>query len=195
MSDVPESVWLVGLSGAGKSTVGPLLARRLGYRFVDLDRRVEQLAATTISEVFRVGGEARFRVLESSATVETATRPNTVVATGGGWMARSDIERVVPGRVRVWLRVRPETAIHRLAAQESFGRPMLSGPDPEGVLAELLADREEAYAEAELALDTDGLEPGEIVDATLMGLRALGFAPALEERVELPPNEEFENRS
>ena len=195
MNDVPESVWLVGLSGAGKSGVGRLLAQRLRYRFVDLDDRVEALAGETIAEVFSTGGEARFRALEKAATLEMAARSNFVVATGGGWMARSDIERVVRGRVRVWLRVRPETAIHRLLDDDVQRRPMLAGPEPEAALAELLAEREGAYAEAELALDTDGLRPDEVADAVLKGLRALGFGPALEGDVESSMNEELENRS
>ncbi len=195
MTDVSESVWLVGLSGAGKSAVGPLVARRLGFRFVDLDERVEALAGETITTIFRTGGEAGFRALEEGVTLELATRSKLVVATGGGWMARPDVERAAGGRVRVWLRVRPETAIHRLSEDGIGERPRLAGPEPEAALAQLLADRRDAYAEAELALDTDGLRPDEIADAVLRGLRALGFASALEGDVESSMNEELENRS
>ena len=173
MEGVPRQIWLVGLSGAGKSTVGPILARCLGYTFVDLDRLIEDLAGETIPCVFRTGGEAEFRRLETRAAARAAREMEVVVATGGGWMARCDIDRSSGGRVRVWLRVRPETAIHRLAGDGTEARPLLAGPDPGGALATLLAKRETAYAEAELTLDTDGREPEEVVEFVLERLRGL----------------------
>ncbi len=177
VGSAPRRIWLVGLSGAGKSTVGPLLARRLGYRFIDLDGQIEELAGETISHVFRTGGEAEFRRLEARAAARVAEVTDVVVATGGGWMARRDIDRTSGGRVRVWLRVRPETAIHRLsrdrAQDRAQPRPLLAGPRPEAALSALLAARETAYAEAELTLETDGLEPEQLVEVALRGLRKL----------------------
>ena len=177
MSRVPRRIWLVGLSGAGKSTIGPLLARRLGYRYVDLDREVEELAGETIPHLFRVGGEAEFRRLEARAASRAARATDVIVATGGGWMARRDIDRTSGGRVRVWLRVRPETAIHRLSGEGAEVRPLLAGPDPEAALAALLAAREAAYAEAELVLETDGREPEDVVEVALRCLRRLAPRP------------------
>ena len=172
----PRPIWLVGLSGAGKSTVGPILARRLGYRFIDLDRLIEDLAGEPVPAVFRRGGEAEFRRLEARAAAEAAEAAEAVVATGGGWMARRELDRTSGGRVRVWLRVRPETAIHRLSAEGTPVRPLLAGPDPETALATLLVERETAYAEAELTLETDGLEPEDVAEAVLVGLHALAVA-------------------
>ena len=178
MSGVPRKIWLVGLSGSGKSTIGPLLARRLGYRYVDLDREVEELAGETIPDLFRVGGEAEFRRFEARAASRTARARDVVVATGGGWMARRDIDRASGGRVRVWLRVSPETAIHRLSREGAEARPLLAGPDAAAALAALLAAREAAYAEAELVVETDGREPEDVVEVALRGLRRIVARPA-----------------
>ncbi|MDE2663172.1 MAG: AAA family ATPase [Gemmatimonadota bacterium] len=171
MAGVPGKIWLVGLSGSGKSTMGPILARRLGYRFVDLDREIEARAGESISRVFRRRGEGEFRRLEAAAAARVAREKDVVVATGGGWMARRDIDRSSDGRVRVWLRVRPETAIHRLSQEGAEVRPLLAGPDPEAALAALLAAREAAYAEAEVVLETDGREPEDVVEVALRSLR------------------------
>lgn len=177
MAGVPRKIWLVGLSGAGKSTIGPLLARRLGYRYVDLDREVEELAGATIPHLFRVGGEAEFRRFEARAASRAARATEVVVATGGGWMARRDIDRTSGGRVRVWLRVRPETAIHRLSREGAEARPLLAGSDPEAALAALLAEREAAYAEAEVVLETDGREPEDVAEVALKSLRRFTARP------------------
>ena len=170
----PLSVWLVGLSGAGKSEVGPVLARRMGYRFVDLDDEIERLAGEGINSVFESRGEERFRELETRAAEQMSNVRRTIVATGGGWMARSDIERSAPGRVRVWLRVRPETAIDRLGKSGVDSRPMLA-TEPEGpkvALRGLLRTREPAYAEAEVHVETDGCSPEAVAASILRALAA-----------------------
>ncbi len=183
MAGVPRKIWLVGLSGAGKSTVGPLLARRLGYRFLDLDREIEAQAGESVSRVFRGRGEAGFRRLEADVAARVAREEDVVVATGGGWMARRDIDRASGGRVRIWLRVRPETAIHRLSRDGVETRPLLAGPDPAATLAALLAAREAAYSEADLTLETDGREPEDVVEVAVKRLRSLAArAPAGQER-------------
>ena len=169
----PTSVWLVGLSGAGKSTVGPLLARRLGWAFVDLDADVAARAGAPIAEIFRRDGEARFRRLEAEATAGLAGRGGLVVATGGGWMARRDLERSWPGSVRVWLGVDPGTAAGRLAGAK-MTRPLVSEDDPGASLARTLAERRAAYAEAEIEVGTEGRAPEDVVELVLERLRRLG---------------------
>lgn len=179
------SIWLVGLSGSGKSTVGPLLATRLGYAFIDLDARVESLAGEPVDAIFRRGGEAAFRLWEARATREVQSEDGVVVATGGGWMARDDLERTRPGRLRVWLRVAPETAIHRLASGTSGVRPLLDGDAPLERLSGLLDRRAARYAEAELTIDTDGLAPPEVADLIVEHVRgAPGTGPTPESNPE-----------
>lgn len=166
----PSLIYLVGLSGSGKSTVGRELAHRLGYGFVDLDSEIETVAGRSVLEIFRTGGETVFRRLEAEATEAIRGRRDLVVATGGGWMARPDIERTAPDGVRMWLRVRPETAARRLAPQVST-RPLLDRAAPADSLARMLAARRSAYAEAELAVETEGRSPTEVVEEALKQLR------------------------
>ena len=168
----PACILLVGLTGSGKSTVGRELASRIGHRFVDLDSEVERLAGKPISEIFRQGGEVAFRNLEARVTARLREEREVIVATGGGWMARQDIERSWPGSVRVWLRVTPGTALRRLG-EDVHTRPML---DPEGAAASLerlLDVRRAAYAEAECEVDTERRSPAEVVAETLKQLRGI----------------------
>lgn len=165
---VPDRILLVGLSGAGKSTVGRLLAERLGYAFIDLDAEVEEAAGRSVAAIFRRSREAGFRRLEARASDAARRRRRAVVATGGGWMARDDLERSWSGAVRVWLRVSPATAAARLGAAPS--RPLVAGSDPETGLARLLEERRRAYAEAELAVDTDRRSPAAVVEQILKQL-------------------------
>lgn len=160
------SIWLVGLSGAGKSTIGPILARRLGWTFVDLDGEIERRAGAAVTDLFERGGEDGFRSAEAEASDALLDRTRIVVATGGGWMARDDIRRGGRGCARVWLRVSPQTAARRLAADPAV-RPLLAGHDVEGALRELLERRSRSYAEAEIAVETEGRSPGEVVDRLL----------------------------
>ncbi|MDH3734488.1 MAG: shikimate kinase [Gemmatimonadota bacterium] len=179
VTDPPNSVWLVGLSGGGKSTVGPLLAARLGYDFVDLDEYVEEVEGTTVSELF-AEGERRFREAEARASERLLTRPHLVVATGGGWMARHDIRREAAGCVRVWLRVSPVAAFDRLAGGAA-DRPLLAGRDGRARLLELAGAREAAYGEAEIIVDTDDLSPHQVADEVARGLIEAGWRPGRDE--------------
>ncbi len=173
MTPGPRAVWLVGLSGSGKSTVGPLVARRLGWAFVDLDAEITARAGAPVPDIFRDGGEERFRRLEADVATRLAGRREVVVAAGGGWMARRDLDRRVCEGVRVWLRVAPRTAATRLAAGDE-PRPLLSAGGVAESLARMLVDRKAAYGEAEVAVDTEGRDPHEVAEVVLERLRRLG---------------------
>jgi shikimate kinase/3-dehydroquinate synthase len=154
---VCETIWLVGMMGAGKSAVGKALARRLGAPFVDADAEVEAASRRTIAELFAEAGEPRFRALERAAIERVAGR-RAVVALGGGAIAQPGARELLSasGRI-VWLRARPEALLARVGGGAE--RPLLSGLDEAGRLArlsELLAAREPHYAAADLALDTEG---------------------------------------
>jgi len=164
---------LVGLSGAGKTVVGRLLAQRLAYTFLDLDSEVEHIAGRSIADLFAREGEGAFRDLEGQVTRSASVDSETVVSTGGGWMARPELRDMWPDAVRIWLRVEPESAASRLA-REGSTRPLLAGPDPESVLRRLLADRLVAYQMAEIAVRTDGLAPEAVVVAILETLAEAG---------------------
>lgn len=160
----------MGFMAAGKTTVGRRLARRLGYRFVDLDREAERLAGRTVAEIFADEGEERFRELEARVTRELGPEPagcrGTVVAAGGGWMARPELRDIWPGAVRVWLSVDAPTAVHRLGG-ELASRPLLEAADPVEEARGLLEARREGYARAEHRVDTVGRDVEAVVEEVL----------------------------
>ena len=166
------AVLLVGFMGSGKSTVGRALAVRLGWRLVDVDRRVEERAGSTVEEIFRDRGEEAFRRLEAEETRRALEGGGRVVATGGGWAAREGRLAEVPDDVlTVWLRVGVETALDR-ARRDPTVRPLLRGEDAAERARALLERRRPFYRRAELHLDTEGREPEEIAGEIVGYLRS-----------------------
>jgi shikimate kinase len=164
-------VVLVGFMGAGKTTVGRLLAGRLGLPFVDSDQLIEQRQGRTIREIFAADGEPAFRELEHRTVAELVRGPDTVLALGGG--------AVVDPRTRAELRAVPVVYLkvgYRQAIQRVGGdgkRPMLARAD----LADLFAARVAVYQEvATLSVDTDGRRPDAVADDIQVGLAHLQSA-------------------
>lgn len=160
----PEHVALVGLSGTGKSTVAPLLARRRGCASVDLDRVVERHTGRTVAEVFAADGEAAFRDLESAALAEALAGPPAVLATGGGIVLRPENRAALSDGSRVvWLRLGAEPLARRLRGTDET-RPLLTG-DPATALRRLAREREALYREvADVEIDVEGLAPADVAD-------------------------------
>jgi shikimate kinase len=169
-------LYLVGMMGAGKSTVGQVLATRLGRHFVDLDDLVAERAGWSIPAIFAAEGEEGFRAREARALADvaeeaTAGRRSLVVACGGGVVLSSANREVLrsSGRV-VWLRATPATLDDRVGGGE--GRPLL-GEIPRNTLEELSEERAVAYeAAATEIVDVDELAPDEVADAVLRALAA-----------------------
>ncbi|MEX0699003.1 MAG: shikimate kinase [Acidimicrobiia bacterium] len=140
-------LWLIGMMGSGKSTVGKLLSSRLGVEFVDTDLMVEEQTGRTIPEIWEEEGEESFRLREAAAVAETALRDLAIVATGGGVVLHEpSVEMMRSSGVVVWLDAEPVT----LAARIGFGRgrPLLDSANRVERLAELAADRGHDYAAA-----------------------------------------------
>ncbi len=153
---------LVGLPGSGKSTVGPLVAAQLGWRFVDLDEEIVRAAGRIIPEIFAAEGEPAFRAREREATVALANFGPLVLAPGGGWMLNPlNREALGPETVVVYLEVSPEVAATRMGGSAG-GRPLLSGVNPTARLQELLGERESVYMQANHTVSVDLLSPGEV---------------------------------
>lgn len=154
-----KSVALVGLSGTGKSTVGPLVAQALGMPFVDTDREVEREAGMEVHALFAAVGEPRFRKLESEAVRRAFGRPPSVVSLGGGAVLDPESRRLIWERsVVVWLRAEPEEIARRLSGDPGTEhRPLLQG-DIAARLASLLTEREPIYAQAHIEVDTGTLD-------------------------------------
>ncbi|HVV15690.1 MAG TPA: shikimate kinase [Polyangia bacterium] len=168
-------IFLVGFMGSGKTTVGRLLAARLGWSFADLDDRIVRAAGLPIPEIFAREGEPAFRRRETDALRAAAAERRIVVATGGGAACREenlDTMRAA-GRV-VALGVSPREAVRRAGA--ASGRPLLDGAaDPLANAAALLAAREPFYARADVRVETDGRPPARIAEQIAAQLAA--FAP------------------
>ncbi len=160
----PERIFLVGLSGSGKSTVASLVAERLGWDTLDTDRQVEAISGRSIPEIFSTEGEDAFRELERAALTEAADRDRLVIATGGGAILTSEGRRSIAGGFVVWLSSSPGTSAARLTADPATeGRPLLSG-DAEGRLASLLNSRRRYYELADAAIDVESLNPEQVAD-------------------------------
>jgi len=158
LAESPAHVILIGLPGAGKSTHGRRVARLCGRPFVDLDRRVVQVAGRSIPQIFREDGESAFRALEREATAALALEPPSIVAPGGGWMLDpANVALVKPGATIIWLQVSPQRAVRRMGARIRT-RPLLRNVDPVAALEMLLAARAPRYAVADVVIDTEVLD-------------------------------------
>jgi shikimate kinase len=157
-------IYLVGMMGVGKSTIGARLAARLGRAFLDTDQEVERVAGRTVAEIFETEGEASFRALEVEA-VRVATEHAAVVALGGGAVAvPGAMERLLESGEVVYLMADPEELIDRIGDPAS--RPLLAGLDRGaqiGKLRTLLAERSRFYQQARIHIDARGTAE-EVVD-------------------------------
>jgi shikimate kinase len=173
-----RGIVLVGLMGAGKSSVGRRLAARLGVPFVDTDSEIEASAGCSISEIFARHGEAAFRDGERRVIARLLEMPSQVMATGGGAfmdpVTRAAIRR---HGVSVWLRAELDVLVRRCARRG--GRPLLDQGDPNAVLAKLMEERYPAYAEADIVVDSSDGPHEAVVELIMARLAALKPAAAL----------------
>lgn len=147
-----RSLALVGMMGAGKTTIGRRLANLLGLVFVDVDQEIEQAAGCTVNELFARFGEAQFRIGERRVIARVLAGRQAVVATGGGAVTDAETRRLLAEQsVSVWLRCRLPVLLRRVAGRTH--RPLLNGTDRERVLSDLLEARQGLYALADLTVD------------------------------------------
>jgi shikimate kinase len=158
---------LVGMMGAGKTTVGKRLARRLGWAFVDADRELEARLGVPVATIFELEGEAGFRRRESALIEELTAHPSIVLATGGGAVLDPVNRAVLHERGRVvYLRASVGDLWHRLRRDKV--RPLLRTADPRARIEELVMLRDPLYREsAHLIVDTGRQPIEEVVDAIL----------------------------
>ncbi|WP_310489273.1 shikimate kinase [Chamaesiphon sp. VAR_69_metabat_338] len=172
------NIYLIGMMGCGKSTIGPLLAAKLGYSFLDTDTTIEQLVSQSISELFTAIGEPEFRKVETQVLAEVSAHIRLVVSTGGGIaIARENWNHLHQGLV-IWLDPSIDILVERLQGDTS--RPILASSDLRTKLEGILAERRHMYAEADIHLPiATKLAPEEIVDRILAAIPTVLKTPSI----------------
>ena len=158
-----QNIALIGFMAVGKSAVGRNLAKRLGRRFVDLDRRIEKSAGMKVREIFEQKGEAYFRQLEKQTLAEVLKQEGQVIATGGGVVLDGEnLAMLREKTLLIGLSASTEAILRR--AGNSAKRPLLKGADRRERIEELLNSRQARYAQAHVTIDTGRLTLSQVVD-------------------------------
>jgi shikimate kinase len=169
-----STIVLVGVPGAGKTTVGKLLAKELGRKFFDSDQVIEARAGKSVSDIFTEDGEPAFRKIEHDVIVELLESQDVVLALGGGSLGNEDTRSKVKNATAVWLVTGLAQAVDRVGMNRN--RPLLLG-NVRGQLADLMSAREPLYKEvATIGVDTSKLIPAEVVSEIVNELEKLDSA-------------------
>lgn len=161
MADRPGTIILCGFMGTGKTTVGRFVAARLGWRFVDTDRLIEQRAGQSVADIFANEGEAAFRARERELCAEISSWRRVIVATGGGIVLDpANRDALVRAGLAVCLDAPAEEIARRL--KHSRTRPLLAGPDRLTRIRDLMASRADAYAALPFRVNVAGREVEDI---------------------------------
>ncbi len=181
-----RSIVLIGMMGAGKSTVGRRLALRLRLPFIDADTEIETAAAMTIPEIFEQHGEPHFRDGEARVISRILSGGPLVLATGGGAYSRDQTRaRIAASGISVWLKADADVILRRVRRRAD--RPLLQTADPAAVIARLIGERHPLYEQSDITIDSRDVPHEIIVDesvaalhAHLLGVRALPSSLALD---------------
>ena len=174
---------LIGLRGAGKSTLGAALAQRLDIPFLELDRMIEQESGLTLNLIFDFRGQAGFRDLERQCLDNVLQRhPSFVLATGGSLVSEpATFERLLSSCFTVWVRTSPEEHMQRVMAQGDM-RPMANNRDAMSDLKRILAERKVLYGKAEIQIDTTGRKFEDSLEMLIQALRDTPVRESLSKR-------------
>lgn len=164
------NLYLIGMMGAGKTTIGRKLANRLGYRFLDTDALIEAAAGKPITEIFASQGEAAFRELETQVLSQVAAHTNLVVATGGGIVTRQMNWSYLHHGVVIWLDVPVPVLVSRLS--DDTDRPLLKDVSLGDKLDALIDERGDRYAQADIRIGYEGRSVGKTCDRIITDLQA-----------------------
>jgi shikimate kinase len=166
-----RSIVLVGMMGAGKSSVGRRLAARLGLAFVDADSEIETAAGMSIADIFSAHGEAYFRSGEARVIARLLEGGPQVLATGGGAIMNPDTRAAIRAKaVSIWLNAEYDVLLRRVRRRTD--RPMLKTADPAETLRRLLAERSPTYAQADVTLNSRDAPHETIVNEAIAALAA-----------------------
>lgn len=171
-------IFLTGFMGSGKSTIGPILANTIGYRFIDLDLLIEQREGRKIGDIFKQEGEKRFREMERTLLREVVQSPRMVVSLGGGTISdQKTLDLIKESGVLVYLKANSEYIYRRLRTKSD--RPMLRTADGQLMDAdqlqhridELMTERKNYYEQAHVVIHTDDKKIGHTIDEIVKRLR------------------------
>lgn len=154
MARLNKPIVLVGLMGAGKSTVGRRLASVLGVEFVDSDNEIAEAAGCSISEIFETYGEAMFRDLEKRVLLRLLSSEPCVIATGGGAFMNEEIRAAIKDHtLSIWLRADLPVLVERVSRRDT--RPLLKTGDKNEILERLMKERYPVYEQADITIDSN----------------------------------------
>ena len=164
-----RSIVLIGMMGAGKSTIGRRLAKRLGLPFVDADEEIERAAGKPITDIFKDHGEPYFRDGERKVIARLLENGAQVLATGGGAYMNAETRATVKrNAISIWLRADFDLLMRRVRRRSN--RPLLQNDDPEAVMRKLIAERYPIYAEADITIDSRDVAHTSIVNSIIRSL-------------------------
>src|SRR5712691_5604550 len=164
-----RSLVLVGMMGAGKSSIGRRLAARLDLHFVDADAEIEKAAGMSIPDIFATRGEAEFRAGEARVIARLLDSAPQVLATGGGAYLNADTRAAIAAKgISIWLKAEFDVLMKRIRRRQD--RPLLRTEDPAATLRKLMEERDPIYASADLTVQSRDVLHDKIVDEIVSGL-------------------------
>jgi shikimate kinase len=167
---IRRSIVLVGLMGAGKSTVGRRLAREIGAPFIDSDTAIAEAAECSISDIFEIYGETMFRDLEQRVIIRLLSDVPQVIATGGGAFMNPEIRAEIKAKaLSLWLRADINVLVERVSRRNT--RPLLEGGDKRAILTRLMNDRGPVYNMADIVVDNNINDHDKVVEEILKQLK------------------------
>lgn len=166
-----KPIVLVGIMGAGKTTIGRRLAPKLGLQFVDADEEIEKAAGMSVSELFTLHGETQFRIGEQKVISRLLSGAPIVLATGGGALTTEPTRDLIKElAISVWIKADIDTVLQR--ALKRGNRPLLKSGDPRETLVRLSSEREQFYAQADIHVETQPGPHSKTVDVIVSALHA-----------------------
>ena len=167
------NIVLIGMRGSGKTTVGKILARKLGRELVEMDELISRKAGLSISEIVEGYGWAKFRDIEEEITSEVAKMDNIINASGGGVVTREkNIQKLKRSGVLVWLKASVDTLVRRIG-EDTERPPLVGGRTRREDIEMTLAERKPLYQKAaDLVVDTENQTPEEVAEIVMSHLEA-----------------------
>lgn len=168
--NLPKKIYLVGMMGTGKTTLGTQLADKLHYQFMDLDQLIEEQEGMTIAQIFTQKGEAYFRKLETEVLSRSTALDHTIISTGGGIVLNQQNRLLLKQESCIYLKASSQELVRRLKNDQK--RPLLQGESLENRITTLIKEREAYYLEtASIEMDTTNKSVEQVINELLQKLR------------------------